>query len=51
MRQQEIDDSRLEMPVRAALKNEQPRRPHRNMTRYWLDHETDYYDIDDFFDK
>lgn len=44
---QEVD--KIEFPVRAVIKGEPPRRQHHNLTKFWQEHEEDYFEIDEFF--
>ena len=46
---QEVE--KFEFPVRAVVKGEPQRRPHKNLTRFWQEHEEDYLEIDEFFGK
>lgn len=43
-------ETEKDITFRMAFKKESPRRPHKNLTKFWLEHEENYYDYDDFFD-
>jgi len=45
--EQEIE--KINLPIRAVIKTEQPRRFNKNLKNFWMEHQQDYLDYDEFF--